>query len=73
MTDKKTKNTTWRRMLKRIKHLFCFKHDYLWMRNLYGDEIIVYGYKRSMWRCRKCGKIQYRKDLVPVEPNCTTK
>ena len=39
-----------------IKRLFC-KHDYEFVRNIYGDEIIAAGYRRSWWRCKKCGKM----------------
>lgn len=39
-----------------IKRLFC-KHDYEFVRNIHGDEIIAAGYRRSWWRCKKCGKM----------------
>jgi Zn-finger protein len=45
-----------------LKRVFC-AHRYEWMRNIYGDEINVSGGKRSVWRCSKCGKVQYRDDL----------
>lgn len=48
-----------------LKRLFC-KHDYTFVRNLYGDEIRWNGWKRSIWRCKKCGKWQYR-DKLNVE------
>lgn len=38
-----------------IKRLFC-RHEYEFVRNIYGDEIIHAGYNRSWWRCKKCGK-----------------
>lgn len=38
-----------------IRSLFC-THRYEWFRNIYGDEIIYSGYKRSLWRCRLCGR-----------------
>lgn len=38
-----------------LKRLFC-KHDYEFVRNIYGDEINHVGGRRSWWRCRKCGK-----------------
>jgi hypothetical protein len=41
-----------------LKQLFC-KHDYQFIRNIYGDEIIWRGWKRSEWRCSKCGRIKY--------------
>lgn len=41
-----------------LKQLFC-KHNYSFVRNIYGDEIRLSGWKRSEWRCSKCGKIKY--------------
>lgn len=38
-----------------LKRLFC-KHAYFFVRNIYGDEIIERGWKRSIWRCQQCGK-----------------
>ena len=37
--------------------LFC-KHDYSHLRNIYGDQINYIG-KRSIFICKKCGKIKY--------------
>jgi hypothetical protein len=37
--------------------IFC-RHSYEFVRNLYGDQIIEWGYKRSVWRCNKCGKLR---------------
>ena len=48
--------------MKFIKRLFC-KHEYKFVRNLYGDEIIEYGWSRSVWRCNKCGKYYFTKQL----------
>ena len=45
-----------------IKQLFC-KHEYKFVRNIYGDEIIASGWKRSMWRCEKCGKFKGKEEL----------
>ena len=42
-------------MIAFIKRLFC-PHEYVWVRNIYGDEINLAGGRRSWWRCRKCGK-----------------
>ncbi len=47
-------------MLK-IKQLFC-KHQYKFIKNLYGDAIIAYE-SRSIWKCIKCGKNDYRLEL----------
>lgn len=45
-----------------IKRFFC-AHSFEFVRNIYGDEIIVCGWKRSVWRCAKCGKVQDRDAL----------
>ena len=46
-----------------ISRFFC-KHDYLWVRNVYGDEIYMTGkFKRSWWKCNKCWKWQSREQL----------
>jgi hypothetical protein len=46
-----------------IVRVFC-NHDYLWVRNVYGDEIYMTGkFKRSWWKCNKCGKWQLREQL----------
>ena len=43
-----------------LKSSFC-SHEYLWVRNVYGDEIYMTGkWKRSWWKCNKCGKWQSR-------------
>lgn len=39
-----------------IKRYFC-RHEYKFVRNIYGDEIIEYGYKRSIHKCVKCGAV----------------
>lgn len=38
-----------------LKGLFC-KHDYEFIRSIHGDEIIHSGFKRSIWKCKKCRK-----------------
>lgn len=47
-----------------FKRLFkrC-EHDYEFVRNIYGDEINFRNGNRSEWRCKKCGKIEYRRYL----------
>jgi len=40
-----------------LKRLFCKHYKVIFVRNIYGDEIIEYGYKRSIWKCDKCGAI----------------
>lgn len=39
-----------------VKRLLC-RHEYEFVRNIYGDEINHVGGNRSWWRCRKCGKM----------------
>lgn len=36
------------------------KHEYEFVRNIYGDEINQHDGCRSEWKCKKCGKIEYR-------------
>ena len=38
-------------------------HDYIFVRNIYGDEINQCGGYRSLWQCMKCGKYTYSKTL----------
>lgn len=45
-----------------LKRLFC-DHKYVWVRNIYGDEINAAGGRRSWWRCEKCGKCVLRDHL----------
>lgn len=45
-----------------IRSWFC-NHSFRFHRNIYGDEILERGYKRSIWWCEKCGKLQLRDDL----------
>jgi len=45
-----------------IKSLFC-KHEYEFVRNIYGDQINYCNGKRSIWKCKKCGNIEYRDKL----------
>ena len=52
-------------MIKWVKRLFC-EHEYEFVRNIYGDEINACGGYRSIWKCKKCGKIEYRKNLQTV-------
>jgi hypothetical protein len=48
--------------MKWLKRLFC-DHNFRFVRNIYGDEIILAGYKRSWWHCVRCGKWA-RKDCL---------
>jgi hypothetical protein len=46
-----------------VMRSFC-SHEYLWVRNVYGDEIYMTGkFNRSWWKCNKCGKWQSREQL----------
>ena len=46
-------------MIRFIKRLFCRHTERDFVRNIYGDEIIEYGWRRSIWRCAKCSKLLY--------------
>ena len=50
-------------MISLLKRLLC-NHEYVWVRNIYGDEINAAGGKRSWWRCSKCGKWLLSNSLV---------
>lgn len=55
-----------------IKSLFC-KHEYEFVRNIHGDEINHMGGKRSIWRCKKCGKFKYKYELeLPLYEKLST-
>jgi hypothetical protein len=46
----------------------CIKHNLVFVRNIYGDEInqvsTLTRTNRSEWRCTKCGKVKYKQYLV---------
>lgn len=48
--------------MKFLKRLLC-RHGFEFVRNIYGDEIIERGWKRSLWRCAHCGKEAARDEL----------
>lgn len=50
-------------MLKIIKRIFC-KHEYVFERNIHGDEINWCGGYRSWWCCKKCGALKGEYFLV---------
>lgn len=58
--------------MKAIKHLFC-RHEYIFVRNIYGDEIILTGYKRSIWKCTKCGKYKFKDNLYEANESNESK
>lgn len=39
------------------------KHEPKFVRNIHGDQIELYGYNRSLWRCSKCGFELLRPEL----------
>jgi len=45
-----------------FKRFFC-EHHFEFVRNIYGDEIIDRGWKRSIWQCNRCGKTEDRDEL----------
>jgi Zn-finger protein len=47
--------------MKLLKRLFC-NHNFVFIRNIHGDEIIERGWKRSVWRCAKCKKVVDRNE-----------
>lgn len=49
------------------KRLFCGKHEYVFYRNIFGDEINLCDGYRSIWVCKKCGKVILRDELVRDE------
>lgn len=53
-----------------LKRLFR-KHDYQWVRNSYGDEIRYLGWKRSVWKCSKCGKYKLENNLYKEDEKWT--
>lgn len=55
-----TKLLNW---LRRNMQCLLGKHDARFVRNIYGDEIIATGYARSLWKCRRCGKLLYNNYL----------
>ena len=54
-----------------FKRLFCKHYKVVFVRNIWGDEIIEWGYKRSLWRCDKCGAIVPSEHLHNYEQDQT--
>jgi len=48
-----------------LRQLLCglLHNEWKFIRNIYGDEIIAAGWRRSIWRCQRCGKHKYEKEL----------
>lgn len=61
-------NRTVKHMKTWLKRLLCKHKSLNWIRNIYGDEIILRGYKRSAWRCEHCDKIFYKNKLESQQP-----
>ena len=55
---------------KKIIQNFVCDHEYIFVCNIYGDEINQCGGYRSLWKCVKCGKYKYCKRLYsPLNKN----
>jgi hypothetical protein len=50
-----------------IKRLFCTHKTIKFVRNIYGDEILLAGYKRSLWKCEKCNGYIGKHELVETD------
>lgn len=46
-----------------IKRQRCKHKDLEFIDNIYGDEIIRMGGNRSIWKCKGCGKVIFKKYL----------
>ena len=44
--------------MKYLKRIFC-KHEYIFIRKLYGDEINDHNGKRYEYKCSKCGAYEW--------------
>jgi len=60
-------------MMTIFKQLCCTHNKKEFVRNIYGDEIIECEWKRSIWRCEKCGKLTYGSMLNTVAPEFNRK
>jgi hypothetical protein len=47
-----------------FKIIFCRHKDLRFIGNIYGDLINECGGKRSAWKCKKCGWLVYKPNLV---------
>ena len=50
-------------MITWLKRLFCKHKNLVFIRTLYGDEVIEYGWKRSAWKCTDCNAIVFKDKL----------
>lgn len=46
-----------------FKRFFCKHSDQVWMRNIYGDEVRMLNWKRSVWGCGHCGRVILKDEL----------
>lgn len=46
-----------------FKQLICSHEDLVFVRNIHGEEIIVSGFYRSIYKCKSCGKVIYIRRL----------
>lgn len=49
------------------RRVTCRHRRYFFVRNIYGDEIILANWKRSIWRCELCGREKFQERLVDAE------
>ncbi len=47
-------------LYQQFKRCWLQPHQYQHVRNIYGDEILEYGWMRSVWRCTRCGHLNYK-------------
>lgn len=57
-------------MMRLIRKLFCRHKEQTFVRNIYAEEIIRSGYKRSKWKCNNCGKYLLHSDLKRGVDGC---
>ena len=57
-------------MMAFLKSLFCGHKDQAFVRNIYAEEIIHCGYKRSEWKCNNCGKYVLQNSLKRGVDGC---
>jgi hypothetical protein len=52
-----------------LQRIFC-QHTggIAFVRNLYGDQIVQHGYKRSEWKCKRCGRAIFEDALNGSAP-----
>lgn len=63
-------NYNMKNFLKNIISKYVCDHEYKFVRNIYGDEINQHNGMRSIWKCIKCDKIQYREDYHTTRTLC---